>query len=48
MRSHWYGLIEFGVVLAFALVWGLLELACLRLDRDKAERERAAREPPAE
>jgi hypothetical protein len=48
VKSHWAGLIEFFVVLAFALCWAVLELACLRLDRQKAERERAAREPRAD
>lgn len=49
--QSWLGLIEFFVVLAFALGWGSLELYTLRLDRQKreaAERDaRAADEAPA-
>jgi hypothetical protein len=44
VKSSWAGLIEFGVVIAFVLGWAFLELACLKLDRKKAERERLERE----
>jgi hypothetical protein len=32
----WLGLIEFFVVLLFALGWGVLELVCRRMDRKRA------------
>jgi len=38
-------LIELGVVMAFVLGWGILELVGLRLDKQKRERE--AREKAA-
>jgi hypothetical protein len=50
MESGWLGLIELGVVLAFALGWAVLELVGLRLDRrrrEEAERARRDGEPPA-
>lgn len=43
MKSHWAGLIEFFVAIAFALGWAVLELEGLRLDRKKAEREETER-----
>ena len=45
MESSWIGLIELGVVVAFALGWGVLELLGLRMD--KRRREAAAREGAA-
>jgi hypothetical protein len=33
--ASWLGFIELFVVFGFALVWGSLELLCLRLDRQK-------------
>ena len=33
--ASWLGFIELFVVFGFALVWGALELLCLRLDRQK-------------
>lgn len=44
----WLGLIEFFVVLAFALVWVALELFTRRLDRLRDERlaREAERDPP--
>lgn len=35
--SSWLGLIELGVVLAFVLGWGVLELVGLRMDRRRRE-----------
>jgi hypothetical protein len=35
VRSHWAGLIECFVVLAFALGWAVLELVALRYDRKR-------------
>jgi hypothetical protein len=45
VESGWIGLIELGVVLAFVLGWGVLELVGLRMDkrrREAAEREGSA------
>jgi hypothetical protein len=43
MDTPWLGLIELGVVLLFVLGWGILELVCRRLDRQRdAERGRLA------
>jgi hypothetical protein len=45
MDHPWLGLIELGVVLLFALGWGILELVCLRLDRRReAEKRQAGRD----
>ncbi len=33
------GLIEMGVVFLFAIGWGVIELVCLRFDRQRRERE---------
>jgi hypothetical protein len=38
-------LIEFGVVLLFAIGWGILELVCRRLDRRRQAEKRADKEP---
>jgi hypothetical protein len=43
MESGFFGLMEFFVVAAFALGWGVLELYCRRLDRIKQAREDAAK-----
>jgi hypothetical protein len=37
--SPWLGLIEMGVVLMFALGWGIVELVGLRLDRERREQQ---------
>ena len=44
MGGNLTGLIELFVVLVFGIGWGVIELVALRLDRQKAERERAAAE----
>lgn len=38
--SGYGGLIEFSVVVAFALGWGILELLGLRLDKKREEEKR--------
>lgn len=39
MSGSWLGLIEMGVVFLFAIGWGVVELVCLRFDRQRRERE---------
>jgi hypothetical protein len=39
MGSKWVGFIELFVVLGFLVVWGVLELVGLRLDKQRRERE---------
>ncbi len=41
MSRSLLGLIEMGVVFLFAIGWGVIELVCLRFDRQKREREQA-------
>jgi len=48
MGGNLTGLIELFVVLLFGVGWGVIELVALRLDRQKAERERAAADAPRE
>jgi len=48
MGGNLTGLIELFVVLLFGVGWGVIELVALRLDRQKAERERAAAAAPRE
>jgi hypothetical protein len=43
--DSYLGFIEFFVVLMFAAAWGVLELVCRRLDRQK-EAERAKQQKP--
>jgi hypothetical protein len=42
MDRPWLGFIEMFVVLMFAAGWAVLELAGLRLDRKRREREESA------
>jgi hypothetical protein len=46
--SPWLGFIEMGVILMFALGWGIMELVGLRLDRkrkEEQERSKASEHP---
>jgi hypothetical protein len=46
--SPWLGFVEMGVVLLFALGWGILELVGLRLDRkreEEVERSKTSEDP---
>jgi hypothetical protein len=48
--SPWLGFIEMGVVLMFAVGWGILELVGLRLDRkrkEEQERQQKSKNPAA-
>lgn len=47
MTGSWLGLIEMGVVFLFAIGWGVVELVCLRFDRQRREREQQAASVPA-
>jgi hypothetical protein len=47
MSSPWLGLIEMGVVLVFAVGWGILELVGLRLDRKRKEAAKRDKDPYA-
>jgi hypothetical protein len=47
--SPWLGFIEMGVVLLFALGWGIMELVGIRLDRkrgEERERRTTSEDPP--